>query len=187
MVENEVGQFLAPLTRGVYTLSMFLAAASLVLAATSARTAQSFRRARFVSVLAAAFVGLSMFLMADYTFLVLLPSATIGLPWVLWWLVPLSIWYAYGFRRDPAHRERWKRIRAVLIALCFPVVVFNLVQMGIAIAAGYFGLPVYYFGVHLVTLGYLKLAAQARAGVVGEQVLHIQLEEVSAKSAATRP
>ena len=72
-------------------------------------------------------------------------------------LVPLGLWYRYGFPSRPEMRVRWEMIRRGLVALYFPATLGNFWFFRIAVKEGVWGFIPCYFGVHLMALGYLRL------------------------------
>lgn len=72
-------------------------------------------------------------------------------------LLPLGLWYCYGFSSRPEVRARWETIRRGLVALYFLAVLGNLWFLGITVTEGLWGFVACYFGIHLIALGYLRL------------------------------
>lgn len=85
-------------------------------------------------------------------------------------LLPLGLWYRYGFSSRPEVRARWEVIRRGLIALYFLAILGNFWFLGVAIQEGVWGFIPCYFGIHLIALGYLRLK-QERLLPTGEQSL----------------
>jgi len=72
-------------------------------------------------------------------------------------VVPLGLWYTYGFSSRPEGRARWEIIRRGLVAFYVPAVLGNFWFLGIAVKKGLWGFVPCYFGIHLIALGYLRL------------------------------
>jgi hypothetical protein len=77
-------------------------------------------------------------------------------------LVPLALWWRYRIlsrRFDPA---RWIAIRRGLVAFYLPAVVGNLWFFVVAWNEGVWGFVPCYVGIHLITLGYMRLFTEAQ-------------------------
>lgn len=103
-------------------------------------------------------------------------GASIGEPlnWIvismetLYALIPLALWYRYGFSSRPGVHARWESIRRGLVALYLPAVLGNLWFLGIVVTEGLWGFVSCYFGTHLMALGYWRLNRE-RLSSTGEQ------------------
>ena len=92
-------------------------------------------------------------------------GASIGEPfnWValaaetVYALLPLGLWYGYGFSSRLEVRARWEVIRRGLVALYFFAILGNLWFLGIVVKEGLWGFVPCYVGIHLIALGYLRL------------------------------
>lgn len=73
-------------------------------------------------------------------------------------LVPLGVWYWYGFSSRPDVRARWEVIQRGLIAFYIPAVLGNFWFLAIAVREGIWGFLPCYFGIHLIAIGYRRLA-----------------------------
>lgn len=80
-------------------------------------------------------------------------------------LVPLGLWYGFGFSLRADARSQWESVRRGLVAFYFPAVLGNLWFLRIAVAEHVWGFVPCYFGIHLMALGYLRLAQE---GIVDE-------------------
>ncbi len=152
-----IAKVLAPVGRGMYILSLILALATLLLVALSRRPGY-LHRARLLTTLCAVAGAISLFVLADFSFLVLLGIAGSTLPWTLGWLVPLGLWYAFGFSHRKEARARWEKIRFSLVRLYAPIVICDIYMLVFGVSTGFFGFPAYFVGVHLLAIGYLQLA-----------------------------
>lgn len=76
---------------------------------------------------------------------------------VIYSLVPLGLWYRYGFAPRPEARAQSEVILRGVVAFYFPAVLGNFWFLGVAIKEGVWGFVPCYFGIHLIALGYLRL------------------------------
>jgi hypothetical protein len=79
--------------------------------------------------------------------------------------MPLGVWYRCGFSRSMEGRERWHQMRPGLIAFFIPAVVGALWLLVIATQERVWGTASCFFGVHLIAIGYMKLAGEARTTI----------------------
>jgi len=77
--------------------------------------------------------------------------------------MPLGVWYRYGFSRSMEGRERWHQMRPGLIAFYTPAVVGALWLLAIAVQERVWGVVPCFFAIHLIAIGYVKLAGEAGA------------------------
>jgi hypothetical protein len=99
-------------------------------------------------------------------------SLEMGVPAILYWIVPLALWYRFGLSRRIQMRSRWPTIRCRIVLLYFPAVVaqpFHFVEAG---SCGLWGVPLYCVGVHLISLGYMQLWGEANPLLSNRQVLN---------------
>ncbi len=86
--------------------------------------------------------------------------ALLYLPLILYLLAPLLLWFYYGLSRREERHAEWPRIRSKLLFFYLPAVLSGGVMVGFAtIFEGLWGLPVFVVGLHLITVGYLRLAS----------------------------
>lgn len=86
--------------------------------------------------------------------------AVLYLPLLLYLTAPLLLWFHYGLSRREERLSEWPRIRSKLLYFYVPAVLSGGVMVGIATASeGLWGLPVFVVGLHLIALGYLRLAS----------------------------
>jgi hypothetical protein len=72
-------------------------------------------------------------------------------------LLPLGLWYRYGFSPRPELHAQWQVIRRGLVAFYLAAVPGNFWFLGIAVQEGLWGFVPCYFGIHLIAFGYLRL------------------------------
>jgi len=82
-------------------------------------------------------------------------------------LLPLGLWYGYGFSSRPEVRARWEVIRRGLVAIYFFAILGNLWFLGIVVKEGLWGFVPCYFGIHLIALGYMRLEQERMIQSVG--------------------
>ena len=86
--------------------------------------------------------------------------AVLYLPLILYLLAPLLHWFYYGLSRREERHAEWPRIRSKLLYFYLPAVLSGGVMVGIAtFSEGLWGLPVFVAGLHLIAVGYLRLAS----------------------------
>ena len=101
-------------------------------------------------------------------------SLEIYVPAILYWIVPLALWYRFGLSRRIPMRSQWPRIRYRILLLYFPAVVaqfFHFVEAtswGAHGSWGLWGVPLYCVGVHLISLGYMQLWREANASLASQ-------------------
>lgn len=79
-------------------------------------------------------------------------------PGLLYWLVPVGLWYRFGLTRNEDRRSQWPALRRRLIALYLPVGIFaGLVFLWTDVRAQW-GVAPYLAGLTLIFLGYTELA-----------------------------
>lgn len=166
-------------TRGLYAAGVLLALVSLalVLVPVWRRRLQGSPRVRRGLWIAAG--ALSLYVLADYAWFVILLAgvglaefglweedslwvslATLALVWVLYWLVPLALWIRYGLTENPQRHARWPDLRNKLVVHYLAALLAGLFMMAFAlIDEPLWGLLTYFFGIHLLALSYLRLAS----------------------------
>jgi len=86
-------------------------------------------------------------------------------PSVLYWLVPAVLWYRFGLSRRGELRAQWPGLRPRVIAMYAPVVAIDcLFFFRIVIPSdgdSIWGFPVFFVGIQLLALGYMRLAREA--------------------------
>jgi hypothetical protein len=82
---------------------------------------------------------------------------------VVWALVPVGIWFRFSLTRSPEVHAQWPEIRAGLAAFYTAAVVGNLWFLAVAVQERVWGLVPCYFGIQLMTLGYMQLAKRAES------------------------
>ena len=73
---------------------------------------------------------------------------------------PLGIWYRYTLSRCAAVRAEWPRVRSGLVAFYALAVAGSCWILVLAVQIHIWGLIPCYFGVHLIAIGYLRLAKE---------------------------
>jgi hypothetical protein len=82
------------------------------------------------------------------------------LPLGVYYLMPLFLWYWKGLLRRTQAAEQWPRIRLGLACLYAPAAVANCLLLIYASQERVWGLVPYVIGIHLLSLGYMRLAKQ---------------------------
>jgi hypothetical protein len=76
-------------------------------------------------------------------------------------LFPLGLWWRFNVSAREVVRADWNPIRGGLVAFYFPAVVANLVYFNVARKEGVWGVVPCYFGIHLIAMGYMRLAKKS--------------------------
>jgi hypothetical protein len=79
---------------------------------------------------------------------------------VAYFVVPLGLWWRFNISARGVVRADGNAMRGGLVAFYFPAVVANLVYFNVARKEGVWGMVPCYFGIHLITLGYMRLAKE---------------------------
>jgi hypothetical protein len=87
-------------------------------------------------------------------------------------LVPLALWWRYRILPRKFDSARWIPIRRGLVAFYLPAVVSNLWFFVVAWREGLWGFVPCWVGIHLMTLGYMRLAGEAEPGTDGATAAH---------------
>ena len=74
--------------------------------------------------------------------------------------IPVGIWYRYSLSRRPALRAQWPEVRLGLAAFYVPAVAGNLWVFAVVVQEHVWGLVPCCVGVHLIALGYMRLAKE---------------------------
>lgn len=87
---------------------------------------------------------------------------------VLYWLVPVVCWCRSGLSRRDEMRAQWPGLRSRIRAMYAPVVAIDCLFLFLVAnegegGLGLWGFPVFFVGVHLMSLGYMQLARDAEA------------------------
>ncbi|MCZ6515325.1 MAG: hypothetical protein O6850_05630, partial [Acidobacteria bacterium] len=85
--------------------------------------------------------------------------AFLYLPLLLYLAAPLLLWFYYGLSRREERHAEWPRIRSKLLFFYVPAVLSGGWMVVFATSGGLWGLPVFVVGLHLITVGYLRLAS----------------------------
>jgi hypothetical protein len=86
---------------------------------------------------------------------------------LIYWVVPVCLWYFYTLTKKTERRDRWPAVRSALLVLYTPVLILAIPTLVSKARSGLTGLPVYLTGFFLLTAGYLGLAeAQASTAQV---------------------
>lgn len=99
---------------------------------------------------------------------VMLPM--VAAPSILYWLVPIVLWYGFGLSPRPERQDQWLRIRPHIIQMYVPLVVIDCLFFIPLVRDGVWGYVVFFAGVHLIALGYMKLARKANQPLASEPV-----------------
>jgi hypothetical protein len=91
------------------------------------------------------------------------PGITNWVPYILYVLVPLGVWYWFGLSGREERRTRWKKIRPRVHAFYAMATLFAcvaLVYPGLT-ECHLWGLLAYFVGIQLISLGYMQLWREA--------------------------
>ena len=77
-----------------------------------------------------------------------------------YFLVPLGLWWRFNVSAGGVVRADWNAIRGGLVAFYSPAVVANLFYFNVARKEGVWGMVPCCFGIHLIALGYMRLAKE---------------------------
>lgn len=163
-----LGGFLEELLGGArITTTVTAGVAFLVLV--SCLRSEFLRRQRWITGLFGIASVSSLCLMADY-FLSLCGSppiidadtatAMMTAPSILYWVVPVVLWYQFGFSRRNELRAQWLGIRSRLIQMYVPVAAADCFFFVDVVKMGIWSFVPFFVGLHLISLGYLQLARQ---------------------------
>lgn len=91
------------------------------------------------------------------------PGSWSALPLGVYYLMPLFLWYWKGLLRRSEAVEQWPRIRLGLACLYAPAAAANCLLLLFASLERVWGLVPYVFGIHLISLGFMRLAGRGEA------------------------
>ncbi len=89
-----------------------------------------------------------------------------ALPVGAYYLIPLFLWYWGGLLRRKEMRVQWPRIRLGLASFYAPAAAANCLLLIYASQEKVWGLVPYVLGIHLISLGYMRLAGQGKPSTV---------------------
>jgi hypothetical protein len=82
-------------------------------------------------------------------------------PSMLYFVIPVGLWYSFGFSLQEERWKAWPGIRLRFLLLYLPAVLVDSVAFGREMRpGGLWGLFPYFVGINLISLGYLKLKQQ---------------------------
>jgi hypothetical protein len=125
------------------------------------------RTQRWIVALVAAASALSLTVIADFFLSLLTPygflreatsAGMVMAPALLYWLVPLILWLRFGLFGRSELRAQWPGIRRRVVQMYTPLVVLDCLFFSEVVKMGIWGFLPFFFGVHLVSLGYMQLA-----------------------------
>jgi hypothetical protein len=137
------------------------------------------RSQRWIFWLFVAAAAISLFDLASYTFYLLgLPSLAsewafvIAItPSVLYFVVPVGLWYQFGLSPREGSRAAWPGIRLRIALLYLPAVVFDCGALATEIKpGGLWGLLPYFVGVNLISLGYMDIKQQLDSSLTEQPI-----------------
>jgi len=103
-------------------------------------------------------------LFTPYSFLRAATSAAMVIaPVLLYWLVPLILWLRFGLFGRSELQAQWPGIRRRVVQMYTPVVILDCLFFTDLVRMGIWGFVPFFFGVHLVSVGYMQLAREAQA------------------------
>lgn len=82
-------------------------------------------------------------------------------PAFLYWLVPVVLWFRFGLSRRDELRVQWPGIRRRVLQMYVPVAVADGLLLIDVVQMGMWGFLPFFFGLHLISLGYMQLAREA--------------------------
>jgi hypothetical protein len=88
------------------------------------------------------------------------PESWLALPMGVYYLMPLFLWYWKGLLRRSEAAGQWPRVRLGLACLYTPAAAANCLLLIYASLERVWGLVPYVLGIHLISLGYMRLAKQ---------------------------
>jgi hypothetical protein len=155
--------------RGLDLLFLVLSAATIAVAI-ALLGSRFLRSQRWVLWLFAIAGGISLFTLVNYALAVSGASPIISTdsalmltasPSILYFVVPLGLWYRYGLFRRRDLRIQWPGTRRVITLLYAPTALFDVFALSLEMRSGrLWGLLPYFAGLNLVSLGYLAVAKQ---------------------------
>lgn len=178
---SRIGDFLKPgLTPSGQNLFMILLAASTIAVIVVCLRSRLLRSQRWIVWLFAIAGGTSVFMLVNGFLILWGASPIISSDWalfvaispsVLYFVIPLGLWYQFGLSHRDDLRRWWPETRRRIVLLYVPVAVFDLLALGLELRPGsLWGLLPYFAGINLMFWGYLGLergkscrAAKARA------------------------
>jgi hypothetical protein len=128
------------------------------------------RGQRWVVALFAITSALSLLILANFFLLLFTPRRLLRGEWSLWmmmapailyWLVPLVLWLRFGLFGGGERRVQWPGIRSRLIAMYLPLVAIDCLFFVEVVKMGIWGFLPFFAGLHLMSLGYMRLAPEA--------------------------
>jgi hypothetical protein len=151
------------LGRTVYVMSVALAGITLLLLLAALVFRDVLRRRRLMAALFLVSGTASLFLIAELGFVYLLNLWVMAdLLRLIYWVIPLLLWYWFGFIFWRRGRERWPRIRAALVLFYLPGFVICLEAFYEIIQSRLYGIVVFFAGINILSLTYMQLAARSR-------------------------
>ncbi len=98
-------------------------------------------------------------LFSSYTWMI----ALVAIPTMLLWLVPVLLWLRFGFSLREEKRAQWPGVRTRIVQIYVPVVLFDCLFMYSVVDLKVYGFIPFFIGLHLIALGYMKLAREVRS------------------------
>lgn len=156
---------------------MMLADFTLVVLATCL-SSRFLRSQRWIAWLLGITGGISLFMMVNYFLVLCGASPLISSGWalfltispsVLYFVVPLGLWYQFGLAWQRSLQEQWLGIRRRIALLYLPAAAFDLFTLGLEMRPGrLWGLLPFFIGVALIFWGYAGI--ERRASLKSEEV-----------------
>lgn len=81
---------------------------------------------------------------------------------LLYWLVPLLLWFRFGLFGRSELRAQWPGIRRRVVQMYTPLVVLDCLFFSEVVKMGIWGFLPFFVGLHLISLGYMQLAREAQ-------------------------
>jgi len=150
-------------------MSVAVVAALTLLVLTACLRSRFLRGQRWVVALFAITSVLSLLILANFFLLLFTPRRLLRGEWSLWmmmapailyWLVPLVLWLRFSLFARGERRVQWPGIRSRLIAMYLPVVAIDCLFFVEVVKMGIWGFLPFFFGLHLISLGYMQLARE---------------------------
>ena len=151
-------------------MSVAVVAALTLLVLTACLRSRFLRGQRWVVALFAITSALSLTVLADFFLNLFTPHRLLHVDWssrimtapaILYWLVPLVVWLRFGLFGGGERRVQWPGIRSRLITMYLPLVAIDCLFFVEVVRMGIWGFLPFFAGLHLMSLGYMRLAREA--------------------------
>ena len=147
-----------PIGRIIYIASIMIAVITLVLLLISLayRRLISIRRLNILLFMCSGII--SLFLFSDFSFSMFWYRDRMFLPRLASWVVPVFLWLTLAFSNNSEKKSRWGKWRPILTVFFIPLVISACVFLIYAYKSEIKGIPIFFLGSQLLTLGYMQFA-----------------------------